>query len=293
MSILVFALFALSVPFIVSAQEGITLLTGEDGPFSTVVGASDLPAFLNQIYLLCIGIAVVVSILQIIRGGITWMLTDSVMEKGQAKHLVTIAIMGLLLVLSPVIVFNIINPCILSLSLSGTEECEGSIGDLKPGQTPPPVETPERVESVGEYVRYARLPDNEIGTFKNSHCINAFYEDEREITSTQNEVVCNYKFAANTFFVCNRSDGLCQIKGAVALEDAPKIQKFISECSAGTGTETRIGVGASTEPISSVRNNIFYSCNDTDKATYESRFGGVPADKDVVCLNPNYYCKFR
>lgn len=147
MRVLIIFIAALSVPLFVSAQEGFALLTGEDGPLSNAAGTSDLPAFLNQIYLLCIGIAVVVSILQIIRGGITWMLTDSVMEKGQAKHLVTIAIMGLLLVLSPVIVFNIINPCILSLSLTGNEECEGSLGGLAPEPLPP---VPDAPPSSGE-----------------------------------------------------------------------------------------------------------------------------------------------
>lgn len=167
MRLFLFALLALSIPFLASAQEGFALLTGEDGPFSNAASASDLPVFLNQIYLLCIGIAVVVSILQIIRGGITWMLTDSVMEKGQARHLVTIAIMGLLLVLSPVIVFNIINPCILSLSLSGTEECEGSLGDLKPSPVPNPETDPVpeegRMIANGQYIKAYEYPNTTAG----------------------------------------------------------------------------------------------------------------------------------
>lgn len=162
-------LFGLLLPFVASA-EGFALLTGDDGPFSQVAGASDLPVFLNQVYLLCIGIAVVVSILQIIRGGITWMLTDSVVEKGQAKHLVTIAIMGLLLVLSPVIVFNIINPCILSLSLSGTEECEGSLGGLAPSPVPNPDTDPVPEEgnllADGEYIKAIEYANTALGDLK-------------------------------------------------------------------------------------------------------------------------------
>lgn len=168
MRVFMFVLMLLGVPLIVSAQNGgFALLTGENGPFSNASGASDLPAFLNQVYLLCIGIAVVVSILQIIRGGITWMLTDSVTEKGQARHLVTIAIMGLLLVLSPVIVFNIINPCILSLSLSGTEECGGSLGGLAPKPVPNPRTDPvpeEGREIVnGQYIKAAEYPNTAAG----------------------------------------------------------------------------------------------------------------------------------
>lgn len=76
-----------------------------------------LPIFLNDLYKICIGIAVVIAVLQLIRGGITYMLVDSVTTKEQARHSITAAILGLILVLSPYIVFSIINPKILSLQI--------------------------------------------------------------------------------------------------------------------------------------------------------------------------------
>lgn len=86
--------------------------------FQNVRTGEDMPAFLNSLYTICIGAAVVIAILQLIRGGITWMLADSLTSKESARHSITIAIMGLILVLSPYIVFSIINPKILDLSIT-------------------------------------------------------------------------------------------------------------------------------------------------------------------------------
>lgn len=81
-----------------------------------------LALFLNNIYKLCIGVAAVVAVLQIMRAGIIYMGGDSVTEKKEAKNLIALAIGGLILVLSPVIVFSIINPEILSLKIGGIDK---------------------------------------------------------------------------------------------------------------------------------------------------------------------------
>jgi hypothetical protein len=72
-------------------------------------------------------------VLQLIRGGITYMLVDSVTTKEQARHSITAAILGLILVLSPYIVFSVINPKILSLQVD--------VSQLQTGATANPQDT--------------------------------------------------------------------------------------------------------------------------------------------------------
>ena len=84
--------------------------------------AATLPAFVNSLYKLAIGLAAVLAVLQIIRAGIMYMGGDSVTEKKEAKNLIALSIGGLVLILSPVIVFSIINPKILDLQIAGLSE---------------------------------------------------------------------------------------------------------------------------------------------------------------------------
>lgn len=84
--------------------------------------AATLPAFVNSLYKLAIGLAAVLAVLQIIRAGIMYMGGDSVTEKKEAKNLIALSIGGLVLILSPVIVFSIINPKILDLQIGGLSE---------------------------------------------------------------------------------------------------------------------------------------------------------------------------
>jgi hypothetical protein len=79
--------------------------------------SQNLSIFLNSIYKICIGLAGVLAVLQIVRGGMTYMLGDSVTEKREARHHITLAVFGLILVLAPAIVFGIIDPRILSLQV--------------------------------------------------------------------------------------------------------------------------------------------------------------------------------
>lgn len=84
--------------------------------------AATLPAFVNSLYKIAIGLAAVLAVLQIIRAGIMYMGGDSVTEKKEAKNLIALSIGGLVLILSPVIVFSIINPSILDLKIGGLSE---------------------------------------------------------------------------------------------------------------------------------------------------------------------------
>lgn len=123
MKYLSFLILFLGFPLLVFAQDAAFVPLTTNAPFLEGLGNADrLPDFLNNIYRLCIGVAAVLAVLQIMRAGIMYMGGDSVTEKKEAKNLIAMSIGGLVLVLSPVVVFSLINPSILSLEIKGIEE---------------------------------------------------------------------------------------------------------------------------------------------------------------------------
>jgi hypothetical protein len=91
--------------------------------FQNLNTAPDLGKFLNAIYKYCVGAAAVLAVLQIMRAGIMYMGGDSVTEVKQARQLISTAILGLVLVLSPVIVFSLIDKRILTLNIGSDFSC--------------------------------------------------------------------------------------------------------------------------------------------------------------------------
>lgn len=82
------------------------------------INSDSLPTLFNTIYKLCIGAAAVIAILQIMRAGTKFFFNKgSVAQNEEGKRLIQNSILGLLLVLSPAIVFGIINRDILNLNL--------------------------------------------------------------------------------------------------------------------------------------------------------------------------------
>ena len=116
-----FALPAVALAAADTSSLGFVPLTSIPG-IDSAGNAATLPDFLNNVYKLSIGLAAVLAVLQIIRAGIMYMGGDSITEKKEARSLITLAIGGLVLVLSPVIVFSIINPKILDLKIEGLDE---------------------------------------------------------------------------------------------------------------------------------------------------------------------------
>jgi putative hemolysin len=106
-------------PIIIFAQEtAFVPLTSLPGLSEIGNTSPSLPTFLNSVYKICIGLAATIAILQIMRAGFLFMTNKgSVSHNEQAKGLITGSIFGLILVLSPAIVFGIINPQILNISL--------------------------------------------------------------------------------------------------------------------------------------------------------------------------------
>ena len=79
--------------------------------------SNNFGTFLNNLYKFLIGIAAALAIIQIVRGGLNIATQDSAEKHGKGREQITQAILGLVLVLSPVLVFSIINPSILNLNI--------------------------------------------------------------------------------------------------------------------------------------------------------------------------------
>ena len=99
--------------------QGFVPLTNIPGLTSgAVADTTGLANFLNNLYKYLIGLAAILAVIEIIWGGLEISTQDSVSKKSDGKERITQAILGLILVLSPVLVFSIINPSILNLSLN-------------------------------------------------------------------------------------------------------------------------------------------------------------------------------
>lgn len=117
--------FLAALPVVAFGQTATQQQPTEFVPLTSVPGletfkqSPNLAGFLNNIYMIAIGVAAALAVFQIIRAGVYFMLNKgSISEAEQARHLLQMSVLGLLLVLSPVIVFGIINPKILELNFA-------------------------------------------------------------------------------------------------------------------------------------------------------------------------------
>jgi len=85
---------------------------------TSVVNSDSLALFFNNLYKYAIGAAATLAVIEIIWGGLEISTKDSVSKNQDGKERIRNAIFGLVLVLSPALVFTIINPAILNLSLN-------------------------------------------------------------------------------------------------------------------------------------------------------------------------------
>lgn len=112
---ILFCLFAL-VPHVFA--EGFVPLAGIPNLTEGVAAdTAGLANFFNNLYKFLIGAAAIIAIVEIILGGLQISSQDSISKQGEGRERIQQAIFGLILVLSPVVVFSIINPSILNLSL--------------------------------------------------------------------------------------------------------------------------------------------------------------------------------
>jgi hypothetical protein len=111
------SLLALALPALVFADDSFVPLTQLPG-IANLTSSPSLPSFINNLYRICIGLAGFLAVTRFAYAGYKIMSnTGSVMQNKQAREIITNTVFGLILVLSPAVVFGVINPKILDVSL--------------------------------------------------------------------------------------------------------------------------------------------------------------------------------
>ncbi len=85
---------------------------------SDVENRERFASYLSNIYIWGVSIAVVLSIIMIILGGIQYMTTDSVSNKSDGKNKIKGAVVGLILALGSWLILNTINPQLVNLRVT-------------------------------------------------------------------------------------------------------------------------------------------------------------------------------
>ena len=155
-SLYFFGSLVLLTPALAFAQDtAFVPLTNLPG-ISDISGSPDITSLLNNLYRLCIGAAAVIAVFQIMKAGVMFMFNKgSISENQEAKQLVQMSILGLVLVLSPVIIFSIINPKILELNFGVDQlktDFSGGVKDATSGTGADDgtvVAPPSRIEATG------------------------------------------------------------------------------------------------------------------------------------------------
>jgi len=100
---------------------GTQLLAADYIPMVTIPGVNSLNStgtleqYVNALYVLAISVAALLAVVQIIFGGVQWMLSDVVTDKSSAKKRIRGALLGLLIVLTAVVILNTINANLTNL----------------------------------------------------------------------------------------------------------------------------------------------------------------------------------
>lgn len=125
----------LSVPLLAFAAGDqfvpLTQLPGLTSISTLSATSMTLPGFINNLYRISIGLAAFFAIVQITWAGLIFMSSaDSISKNTKARGKIFNAVIGLVLVLAPFVVFSVINPSILNISLnfSSLQGTQGSTG---------------------------------------------------------------------------------------------------------------------------------------------------------------------
>ncbi len=117
-SFVIIGLFVLSSLPLIAYAQGFVPLAPIPGLTDIQPTERDLADFLNNLYKYLVGLAATLAVVMIIWGGLEYSTQDVPGAKKNGKDRILGAILGLVLVLSPVLVFSIINPSILNLSIN-------------------------------------------------------------------------------------------------------------------------------------------------------------------------------
>lgn len=168
----------------------------EYAPLTGIPGVTEgnslsLAAYLNALFRIAIGLAALVAVIQITLAGIKYMSdTGSFSTKEEAKRNITNALLGLLIILSVVVVFRLINENILNLNV---------LSELPPlGNVVPNLPPEQQVEWLIYNNRLQGNLLNEANTF----CQTEFFSQIAPISGQ------NCIFAVNMQHLNNRERGM-------------------------------------------------------------------------------------
>ncbi len=171
-SFVIIGLFALSsLPLIAYAQGFVPLAPIPNLTQGITADQEGLAHFLNNLYRYLVGFAAMLAVVMIIWGGLEYSTQDVPGAKQNGKNRIYGAILGLVLVLSPVLVFSIINPSILNLSinldaLDTVSGASGASGTNPSGTTDPTTVPGGTILLDTEFIKR--------GTFSTTAAANAF-----------------------------------------------------------------------------------------------------------------------
>ena len=81
------------------------------------VSSTGFGAYLAGMFKLSVGLAIVLAVFQLSRGGFTYLTSEAFMKKAGAKEIITNALLGLLIALLAFLLLKFINPDLVNTSL--------------------------------------------------------------------------------------------------------------------------------------------------------------------------------
>lgn len=117
-----------------------------NGQCITKIGENNnLAGYINSLYMLIVGAAGVLAVLQIVMGGFSYLSTDAIANKEEGKHQIKMALGGLMLIFASYIILNTINPQLVELKIINDPLKSASFKDL------------------GEMMMYGRMAQERFG----------------------------------------------------------------------------------------------------------------------------------
>jgi len=205
--LLMFVAFAcIGVPGAFAANEFVPLAPIPGLTEGVAATESGIAGFLNNLYLFAIGAAVMLAVIMIIWGGLEYM-SESVTKKSEAKKRIYNALFGLVLVLSPALVFSIINPRILNLNISMPElrTKSGGTGGSTAPDTSPVTRPTEKIDSGTPWCYYYGSPRQSDCKATREDCIRAYFDRQGALSTTVGFITCECDSKAGLEGKCGTS----------------------------------------------------------------------------------------
>ncbi len=242
-------------------------ITGLTDPktLGSVVNSTTLANFFNNLYKFLIGLAAALAVIEIIWGGLEISTKDSVSKQSDGRERITQAILGLVLVLCPVLVFSIINPAILNLSLNLPPLDTKSAPPLAGGGTTNPV--PATVDSA------TGCTVSGVSYLKTASCPAKSGTDAESVAKQWLSSNCSTSFFG--LFGANSSSLICTSSNSSGC-----LQASISCEGASPQSYLLIDVGAQSKTTANLR-----PFDDSTNASLSQFISGCNADNGYVCTN--------